>query len=161
MVPSPNLPDHLTYNTSVSPTNIIYSNPSPSPAGNTSFFNELLLGTTSLIGQNIITGTGNEIGTGNIMTINNNLDNMNQLDQAANAQNPLDNNSYNMNISSLLDLDNQQPTSVNGFSSLLDYFDIDGKGAQQSASNLVPKSKADNNADEENMTDSFNKITLK
>lgn len=102
---------------------------------------------------------------------NNNLTNMNQLDGMANAGNALDNENNSMNISSLLDLDSQQQINssnlllsndmLNDLIKNLDNGAMDtneNQGAIPITINAIETNNLD--ADEENMTDSFKKISF-
>lgn len=84
--------------------------------------------------------------------------NMNQLDQAANTQTPLDNNSsYIMNISSFLNEADQLSTLSTGF---LNFFNDPVQGCQpvQQAQQHDRNEQAD--ADEENVSGSFLRMNL-
>lgn len=136
------------------------SNYQPQPdywyAGNSSSFNELLLDfykpNSPVIEKSKIADTGavpstsNAVGpTGTTMPITL-TDTMNQLDQAANTQNPLDNSSYFMNMdSSLLNAENQLSENF------LNFFNdpVQGTPAQQEQIDLV-----------DNMPDSFIRMNL-
>lgn len=103
---------------------------------------------------------------------NNHLTNMNQLDGMTNAGNVLDNDNVNdVNISSLLDLDSQQQINSSNLlmsnDMLSDLFkNLDNgtmdtnenQGGIPSTINAIQTNNFD--ANEENMTDSFNKISI-
>lgn len=96
--------------------------------------------------------------TGTTMPITLPDTNMNQLDQAANTQNPLDNNSsYIMNISSFLNEADQLSTLSTGF---LNFFNDPVQGCQQVQQAQQQGQNEQADADEENMSGSFLRMNL-
>lgn len=144
------------------------SNYQPQPdyyySGNSSSFNELLLDffkpNSPIIGKSKIADTGagpsnsNAVDpTGTTMPITL-TDTTNQLDRAANTQNPLDNSSYLMNIdSSLLNAENQLSENF------LNFLNDPAHGTQQAQQ--VQHGQIDLvDVDEDNMSDSFVRMNI-
>lgn len=125
-------------------------------SGNSVGFNEILLDlyktNNPVIGESNIASTSTAVSsTGTTMPIPLS-DTTNQLDQAANTQNPLDNNSYIMNISSsFLNAADQLSTSF------LNFLDDPTQGNQQAQQ---AQQGQNDQADEENMSGNFLKMNL-